>query len=205
MTCIHITVSEWFLRSIQSKTIVTIDPDYFLLTSGIARRVYELARKHLGDQPSFKIKLTRLQQKCGSMRAHRQFKHDLRRIIGERPTRLLDLWAFQDGETLFAFQTELAASAEICAAAALTTVPAIGVSAIPRSAVVDVSANNGVVVPSTTRQSDARGPRPLHENRAASGGQGADPILRSERINGPHDPVRLGDAISALLIQERLR
>ncbi len=205
LTCIHITVSEWFMRSIQSKTIVTIDPDYFLLTSGIARRVYELARKHLGDQVRFKIKLTRLQEKCGSTRDHRRFKHDLRRIIGERPTRLLDLWVFQDGETLFAFQTELAASAEICAAAALTTVPAIGASAIPRSAMVDVSANSEAVVPSTTRQSDAREPRPLQDKRAASGGQGANPILRSERINGPHDPVRLADAISALLIQEGLR
>lgn len=169
MTCIYITVSEWFLRSVQSKTIVTIDPDYFLLASGIARRVYELARKHLGDQPSFQIKLTRLQQKCGSTRAPRQFKHNLRRIIGERPTRLLDLWAFQDGETLFAFQTEFAASAETCAAAALTTVPAVGVSAIPRSAVVDVSANNGAVLPSTAQQSDARRPKSRYENRAASG------------------------------------
>jgi len=164
-----------------------------------------LTRKHLGDQVRFKIKLTRLQEKCGSTRAHRQFKHDLRRIIGERPTRLLDLWAFQDGETLFAFQTELAASAEICSAAVLTAVPAVGVSAIPRSAVAGVLVNSEAAAPSTARPSDAREPRPRNENRVASKSHGANPVLRSERIKGPHDPVRLGDAISALSIQERLR
>ena len=46
------------------------------------RRLYELARKHLGQQPIWQIGLPRLAEKCGSRRELRKAR--LRRLLGLR-------------------------------------------------------------------------------------------------------------------------
>ena len=50
--------------------MLTITRDYFELESGIARRLYELARKHVGAQPQWRIGLDKLAAKVGTSRAH---------------------------------------------------------------------------------------------------------------------------------------
>ena len=49
------------------------------------RRLYEMARKHVGQQPEWRIGLEKLARKTGSSRGLRAFKHDLLQII-ERDT-----------------------------------------------------------------------------------------------------------------------
>lgn len=147
MVSISVTVSEWLFRSIDSEAIVTIDPDYFLLTSGIARRTYEVLRKHIGKKSGFVIRLLRLQQKCGSDRNPRQFNHDLRKVIGATPTRLLDLWAFQDGRLLFVFRDKTVAS-HAHASRPKPPVPPNATSAIRRSGFTAASRGSNAFKPS---------------------------------------------------------
>ena len=75
----EIKVSDWFYNAVLSNELLTISKDYFRLRKPIERRVYELARKHCGDQSSFKIGLEKLQKKTGSTSSRREF----RRIIGK--------------------------------------------------------------------------------------------------------------------------
>ena len=60
---------------------MTINSDYFRLRKPIERRLYELARKHCGDQASFVIGVQLLQEKCGSKSALFEFRRALREII----------------------------------------------------------------------------------------------------------------------------
>lgn len=198
MTSISITVSDWFLRSIQAEAIVTIDPDYFLLTSGVARRVYELLRKHLGRQPCFVISLSRLQQKCGSARNLRQFKHDLRKVVGMSPTRLLDLWAYQDGQSLFAFPNELAAQERARSTRAKSPSPSDRASAIPRSECISATAAQAQL------SADGQSAFPSGAEERRSNEQPARRhIDRPNHIEGARTrsshPIRLGDVMSGFL------
>src|SRR4051794_41696147 len=61
--------------------VLTINPRYFGLTMGLERRLYELARKHLGQQPSWQISLPRLAEKCGSRREVRKLEAGIVCII----------------------------------------------------------------------------------------------------------------------------
>lgn len=63
---VEVEMEDWLWRQIvEDRTILSIDAGYFKLTSGIARRVYELARKHCGTQPTWSINLLRLAEKIG--------------------------------------------------------------------------------------------------------------------------------------------
>lgn len=76
---VEIKVSDWFYSAILSNELLTINSDYFRLRKPIERRIYELARKHCGDAPSFKIGLDKLKNKTGSSSSLREF----RRIVGK--------------------------------------------------------------------------------------------------------------------------
>jgi plasmid replication initiation protein len=60
---------------------LSISPQYFELEGGLERRLYQLARKHVGRQRQWKIGLPLLAQKVGSAQELRFFKRDLKRII----------------------------------------------------------------------------------------------------------------------------
>ncbi len=77
---LEITISDWLYRQILAYEVLTLHPDYFSLTQSIERRLYELARKHCGDQPFWKINLDALREKCGSRQAHKFFVSDLKSI-----------------------------------------------------------------------------------------------------------------------------
>lgn len=67
-TRIQITLSDWVYRAIvEDRRVLSISADYFDLTSGMERRLYELARKHLGTQREWSIGLGRLAEKIGSV------------------------------------------------------------------------------------------------------------------------------------------
>ena len=75
---IELTLSQWVYNSIVSQEILTINNEYFRLSSPIERRLYEVARKHVGKQKKWSIGLKALQGKCGSVRELRKFKSDLK-------------------------------------------------------------------------------------------------------------------------------
>ena len=81
MIAVEITLSDWLYNSIQSHEVLTIHPDYFRLRKPLERRLYEIARKHVGKQGAWKIALEALRDKCGSTREVRKFKADLKAII----------------------------------------------------------------------------------------------------------------------------
>jgi len=62
---IEVRLSDWFYNSIVGDAVLTIDKDYFRLRKPTERRLYELARKHCGNQVVWKIKLDNLKAKIG--------------------------------------------------------------------------------------------------------------------------------------------
>ena len=76
----EIKVSEWFYNAVLTNELLTINRDYFRLRMPIERRIYELARKHCGEQQSFKIRLDKLHKKVGSSSSLREFRRLVSKI-----------------------------------------------------------------------------------------------------------------------------
>ena len=66
MQDVEIRLSDWVFNAINGREVLTISRDYFRLRKPLERRLYELARKHCGNQPRWEIRLDNLQSKCGS-------------------------------------------------------------------------------------------------------------------------------------------
>lgn len=74
MSELKVTLSEWLYNIILGREVLTLHKDYFRLRKPIERRMYELARKHCGQQTSWTIGLELLQKKCGSNSPIRVFR-----------------------------------------------------------------------------------------------------------------------------------
>ena len=82
MAGVEVTLNRWMFNAVvMDRRVLTINRKYFGLTMGIERRLYELARKHVGSQPDWWVGLERLAEKCGTNRETRKFKADIRKII----------------------------------------------------------------------------------------------------------------------------
>jgi plasmid replication initiation protein len=77
----EIILSDWLMRAIEGNEVVTISNDYFRLRRPLERRIYEIARKHCGNQPRWQIGLAKLQEKTGSNAPLKKFRLNLRAII----------------------------------------------------------------------------------------------------------------------------
>jgi hypothetical protein len=77
----EILLSEWYYNAILGKSMLTINEDYFLLKKGFERRLYEIARKHCGQQNSFQIRLENLHEKTGSTGVLKRFRFNLKKSI----------------------------------------------------------------------------------------------------------------------------
>lgn len=66
MIAVEVVLSEWFYNSVLGNAVLSIDRDYFRLRKPTERRLYELARKHCGNQVAWKISLDKLKDKIGS-------------------------------------------------------------------------------------------------------------------------------------------
>ncbi len=80
MVAVEITLSEWLYNAIQGKEVLTISRDYFRLRKGLEQRLYELARKHCGRQPSWKVSLDVLHKKSGSTSPLKKFRLNIKQI-----------------------------------------------------------------------------------------------------------------------------
>ncbi|WP_193393245.1 replication initiator protein A, partial [Ventosimonas gracilis] len=54
--------------------------DYFSIRSALDRRIYELARKHCGKQPSWTVSIKTLHEKSGSAAPIRNFRIQIKKI-----------------------------------------------------------------------------------------------------------------------------
>lgn len=81
MTKVRITVSDWTYRAVAGLEVLSINADYFRLRRPLERRLYELARKHVGEQMHpFVIRISNLQKKVGSSSPPKKFRYFLKEI-----------------------------------------------------------------------------------------------------------------------------
>lgn len=81
MVSVAVTLSEWLFRAVTARAVLTLSRAYFDLRKPLERRVYELARKHCGQQRDWRVGLATLQHKCGSDAPIRVFRAAIRRMI----------------------------------------------------------------------------------------------------------------------------
>ena len=81
MVSVHVTLSDWLYQAVLARSVLTLNRDYFSLRKPLERRLYELARKHCGQQRIWRISLEVLQKKSGSASPRRVFRAMVREII----------------------------------------------------------------------------------------------------------------------------
>lgn len=83
MQAIEITLSDWLFSAIDAKgkDILTISRDYFRLRKPLERRLYELARKHCGQNTKWHFRIETLHQRTGSTSTLKEFRRMLKSII----------------------------------------------------------------------------------------------------------------------------
>jgi len=76
----EVKLSDWVFNAIRAHEVLTLHRDYFRLRKPIERRVYELARKHCGQQDSWRASLSLLHKKSGSKGDLKEFRRAIRHI-----------------------------------------------------------------------------------------------------------------------------
>lgn len=80
---VEITLSDWIINAVNGDEVLTLNRRYFQLRKPLERRLYELARKHCGQQSSWQISLDRLHLKTGSSSTPKEFKRMISKIIAD--------------------------------------------------------------------------------------------------------------------------
>lgn len=81
MLDVEITLSDWVFDAIENNHVLTLNRKYFFLRKPLERRLYELARKHCGNQAEWRIGLDTLREKCGSGSTAKELKRLVGKII----------------------------------------------------------------------------------------------------------------------------
>ncbi len=81
MSELRVRLSDWVYKIIQGSEVLTLSRDYFRLRKPTDRRIYELARKHCGEQDEWKISLELLHKKTGASSHYREFKSMVRELV----------------------------------------------------------------------------------------------------------------------------
>lgn len=77
---IEVTLPDWLYQALHKKKMLKISPDYFRIRKAIDRRLYEIARKHCGNQGEFTIALEKLHLKTGSTALLKMFRHNIKQL-----------------------------------------------------------------------------------------------------------------------------
>lgn len=85
MVSVAVTLSDWLYQAVLAKSVLTLSREYFSLRKPLERRLYELARKHCGHQPTWHVSVETLLKKSGSSSPRRVFRAMLRDIIARDP------------------------------------------------------------------------------------------------------------------------
>jgi plasmid replication initiation protein len=98
---ITLTLPQWLYHGIlQQGGVLTIDPDYFLITGGLERWMYRVARKHAGHQElGWQFTMRQLYEKSGSLARFSDFAIDIRKIVAgdHLPEYALDIERNEEG------------------------------------------------------------------------------------------------------------
>ncbi|MEO1196939.1 MAG: replication initiator protein A [Pseudomonadota bacterium] len=81
MVSVRVTLSDWLYQAVLSRSVLTLNRDYFSLRRPLERRLYELCRKHCGKQRIWRVSLETLLKKSGSTSPRRVFRAMVREII----------------------------------------------------------------------------------------------------------------------------
>lgn len=105
---LELRVSNWLYKGLMSgKGVLTLDREWFLLTGGLERVVYRIARKHAGDQPQgWMCRLSVLHAKTGSEAPLRNFAVAMRKIAArnDMPRYVMTMTESKDGEAAVQFR-----------------------------------------------------------------------------------------------------
>ncbi len=77
---LEIELSPWLFRAIEACEVLPISRSYFRLRRPLDRRIYELARKHCGQQHSWRVSFDVLQKKSGSNSPAKKFAFYVRHL-----------------------------------------------------------------------------------------------------------------------------
>jgi hypothetical protein len=80
---IEVELSDWVYQAVEAQEVLTLSRRYFQLAKPLERRLYELARKHVGQQSEFRIGLEKLHIKCGSQSTLKEFRRLVQAIIDD--------------------------------------------------------------------------------------------------------------------------
>jgi plasmid replication initiation protein len=78
MSAVTITLNEWLFNAVLANEVLTLNREYFRLSGGLERRLYELGRKHCGRQPRWTISLPVLHTKSGANAVLFRFRQMIR-------------------------------------------------------------------------------------------------------------------------------
>lgn len=81
MVEVEAKLSDWTWNAVRAHEVLTLSRDYFQLRKPLERRIYEIARKHCGLQPEWRVSLSKLHLKCGSTSELRVFRQQVVRIV----------------------------------------------------------------------------------------------------------------------------
>ena len=80
MVAIELRLSDWLYNAILGPEVLTLSRDYFRLSRGLERRLYELARNHCGHQTKWVVGLELLHKKSGSNGVLKRFRLEVKNI-----------------------------------------------------------------------------------------------------------------------------
>jgi plasmid replication initiation protein len=80
MVAVEATLPDWLWRSVKARHVLTLSRDYFRIRKPLNRRIYELVRKHCGNQPSWRVSLCVLHEKTGSASSLNEFRRAVREL-----------------------------------------------------------------------------------------------------------------------------
>ena len=78
MFSVEVTLPKWLFRSVMARQVLTLSRDYFRIRKPINRRIYELVRKHCGNQTFWRVSLHVLHEKSGSTSTLNEFRRGVK-------------------------------------------------------------------------------------------------------------------------------
>ena len=70
----QLTLSDWTIAGIENSKVKTLHGDYFLLRRPIDKRLYEIVKRHIGSDNTWKISIDNLYHRTGSKSPLREFR-----------------------------------------------------------------------------------------------------------------------------------
>ena len=103
-----ITLSDWVYEGIMGeRSLLTMHQDYFLLTGGLERALYRIARKHAGNQKGgWTCRVEVLRDKTGSDSKPKEFNRMLRKVVeaDQLPDYAMEMTTTADGSPAVVFR-----------------------------------------------------------------------------------------------------